>query len=168
MKKPKLKYVNEWDIDKKSKRVVKKELKNWSKEFAKRGNDKLGGVRNFDLKDNKWFFFTDCRDIISDEAEQRPQEKHKQMTDRKSNVLLALSLKQLSGDKITTHSNECSHCGYEQVDYVSTSNGHFTWCPQCTNIVMNCYWRTCDFDFKDMAMWVNEEIERLKATKSIQ
>ena len=61
----KVKYVDEWKISDKDKEEVKKQLTIWKKEFFKRAGEHSGNVRIRDIKNDDIFFFTDCRDILS-------------------------------------------------------------------------------------------------------
>ena len=139
-----LKYVDEWDLDKDSKKVVKKELRRWIKVFIKRADGMVGSVEKCDFKNDELFFFTDCRDKLADMPEDRAIETDFSIRKRKKQVYMSLFLKQLVGDKIFIPKRPCSHCGFEQMDIGHAFNGYYRFCPKCRRIVMDTFISTIE------------------------
>lgn len=132
--KNKLKYIDEWAIDKASKKIVKKELRQWIKEFIKRGDDPAYTVRECDFKNDRLFFFTKCHDILED-GKERPYSMR--IRKRKRQVLMSLFLKQLIGDKIEIKRPLCSHCGRAKMSFDHVNGGFVQYCTACNRIIVD-------------------------------
>jgi formyltetrahydrofolate synthetase len=138
--KPQLKYIDEWGLDRKAKRIVKRELTRWVETFLSRADNAIYQVELCDFKNNVLFFFTKCQDILKDNPEEKGVEDNFTIRKRKRQIMYALFLKQLIGDKIKTWSRLCSHCGNTNMTIKSICEGTFyRHCPDCKNLVINTY-----------------------------
>lgn len=137
--KKKLKFLDELNIDNKSKAIVKDALKKWIDEFIKRADGRTGNVMKCDFKEADYFFFTDCKDIIGMETEEEGIGKKFRIRKRKRDVFLSLFLKQFIGDKIDFGNRKCTHCGFDPMDFEHMSGGFYKYCPRCERIIMDTY-----------------------------
>lgn len=145
--KPQLKYIDEWGLDRKSKRIVKRELTRWVNEFLSRADNANYQVEMLDFKkydpenpEETMFFFTKCQDILKDNSEETGVESSFRIRGRKRNIVHALFLKQLIGEKVKVWSRLCSHCGNTNMTIKSLCEGTFyRHCPDCKNFVINTY-----------------------------
>lgn len=156
------KPVDEWGLDRKSLKIVKRQLKLWLKLFYKQANYRTGTVYRADAIKNDYFFFTDCRDLVSKEVESRGQEHSKKIRKRKRSVYGQLIIKNLLGkvDRIIT---PCNHCGYPEVFVNGVDGGHYDICPKCFKTVIVTYpnfYSTCVPDVIDDA--IKHDILKLK------
>jgi hypothetical protein len=136
MKSPKA--IEQWGLDKKALRIVRRELRIWLKLFKKHAEGREGTIYRADAVKNDYFFFTDCRDLVSKEVESRGQEHNKKIRKRKRSVYAQLIIKNLLGNvkRIIT---PCSHCGYPEVYVGSIDSGNYDFCPKCGKTVIVTY-----------------------------
>jgi hypothetical protein len=133
------KYIDEWKLDKKSKREVKKQLKIWIDKF---GEDNVSyEVRKDDFKNNDIFYFTDCIDILSKNPESKGVEDNQKIKKRKERVLLHLFLRKMICDDLDIPQSRCTHCGFTPLDIYNCEDGYgyFHFCPKCFNIILVTY-----------------------------
>ena len=161
-----LKYLDEWELDKQSKKVVKKELLMWSKHFQNVSKSNIE-IRKDDFKDDDVFFFTDCRDIISETKESRGQELDENINKRKDRAFIHLFLRKLAGDRIHKVVNQCSHCGYREMDIFSCEDGYgyFHWCPHCFKTTLVSYPAGYSSSFEFMLGKVRKVLRRMMDAK---
>lgn len=155
MLKKKIKYVDEWGLDKKTTRKVKKHLTNWMEEFVKRADGRLGSIEKSNFMDGDLFFFTDCADILSAKPESRAHEINKKITTRKKNVMFHLFLKELINGKPIYSHKKCSHCGFSPMDIEGVTEGYYRFCPKCGRIVIDAFAGT-------LVTSVNDILEQLE------
>ena len=132
-----LKYIDEWGLDKRTKRIVKDYLREWLLEFIDRADGQMGNPQKLNWKEDEVAFFTDYRDILSKTKESRCYETDSRIRKRKRNVLMQLFLRQLLGDEIKLPLLQCSHCGYAPMDFEGCENGYYRYCPECRRIVFD-------------------------------
>ena len=136
-----LRYLDEWGLDKKSRKIVKRELSKWIAEFIVRSSGDVAEVRRLDFKNNDVFYFTNCQDILNKKVESRGKEKNVSIKDRKDNVMITLFLKQLIGAPVEIVKSKCTHCGFDDMELHSCGDGfgYFHFCPRCEMIIMVSY-----------------------------
>jgi len=136
----KLHYVDEWGLDKKSTKIVKKEIGKWINEFMARADNAKYQVELCDFKNDELFFFTKCQDILKDNPESTGWEDDRTIKKRKSCIKHALFLKQLRGDNITVWSRVCSHCGNSNMIIEHCAEGsYYRYCPDCSRFIIDTY-----------------------------
>jgi len=140
MRHKKLKYVNEWGLDKRATRIVKRELGKWIEAFIERADNARFQVEECNFKENKLFFFTTCHDVLKDEPEETGIESSIKIRKRKRQICYALLLKQLIGADIRQWSHKCSHCGNTNmiIEGVGNSSYH-RHCPDCNRFVIDTF-----------------------------
>lgn len=124
------KSIDEWGLCKKSTKKVKKELKKWLQLFLEQSQGRSGNVYRADFLNQDFFFFTDCKDILSKDPEGTGQEVNLEIRKRKRNVFNQLFVKTLLGEKLGKKI-KCSRCGYDEVYINGFNGGHFTYCRKC-------------------------------------
>ena len=131
------KLIPEWGLDKKSLKIVKKNITAWMEHFGKQSDmrftdNKLKDVNRFDLIKMRFFFFTDCRDLISKEVESKGVENNLIVRRRKRAKMLTLIFSTLLGNDHNAKI-KCTHCGYPEkiIDGFDDGSGHFIFCPKC-------------------------------------
>lgn len=136
-----LKFVDEWNLDPKSKAKVKRELRKWIQEFIIRSEGAVPEVHKLNFKTDEIFFFTNCQDILSKNPEAKGIEDAQRIRDRKSSIMFYLFLKQMIGDRIDIVKSKCSHCGYTEMDIQSCYDGYgyFHYCPKCKMTIVVTY-----------------------------
>lgn len=124
------KAITEWGLDKRSLRKVREQLKNWLDLFYKQADYREGNIYRADFVNQDFFFFTDCRDILSKDPEGTGQEFNLEIRKRKRNVFNQLFIKTLLGLQIGKKI-KCSHCGFDDVFISGFDGGHYTFCSKC-------------------------------------
>ena len=136
----KLKYLNEINLDSSSKRKVKRWLNNWIDEFIKRADNSTYQVELCNFKENELFFFTKCQDILKDDPEETGNETNFQIRKRKRQIVLALFLKEMLGEKIKKWDRKCSHCGNTNMIIKTVGDSsYYRYCPDCKRFVIDTY-----------------------------
>ena len=128
------KSVDDWPISKKAKFIVKQELEEWKMLFAKKAAGRTGNVTYFDVTGGKYdiFYFTDCRDILSETKESKAVEDDLTIRRRKRAVFCQLLVKQII-EGPTKKVLKCTHCGSTNrfVAGLPDMSGHFYYCEDC-------------------------------------
>ena len=136
----KIKYVDEWGLDKRALKIVKHNLSNWVDEFLNRADFARFQVEICNFKENKLFFFTTCHDKLKDNPEETGIETSIEIRRRKRNICYALLLKQLMGDPIRQWDGKCSHCGNTNMIIKSVGAGsYYRYCKDCNRFVIDTY-----------------------------
>jgi len=113
-------------------------LQSWIEHIEKMIDPKDIKARIIDFNKPKFFFFTDCSDIIGKDAKGESPETSKKVFNKKQWAFLWLFLKYLIGD--TDHINEnwkiCKHCGGKncRLEGFKERVGHYNFCPDCGRI----------------------------------
>jgi len=96
------------------------------------------------FKNNELFFFTTCHDKLTDDPNAHDSETALDIRKRKRQIMHALFLRQLIGDKIPVWNRKCSHCGNTNMKIEMVGNESYTRrCPDCDRFVIDTY--KCDF-----------------------
>lgn len=138
--KKKIKYVDEWGLDKKTLRIVKRNLGYWIDEFLKRADFAHFQVEECNFKEDELFFFTTCHDKLKDNPEETGIEVNMDIRRRKRNICYALLFKQLIGAEIRQWSHKCSHCGNTNMIIKGVGAGsYYRYCKDCHRFVIDTY-----------------------------
>ena len=131
----KLPTIKDLKLNKRNETKVKVWLETWLNHFIELANGEEGNVRRANFEEMDFFYFTDCRDLVSKEVESTGQEQSLKMRRRKRMILFQLMLKNLLG-RTTYTPVPCSHCGYKEIYFGGVDGGHFDYCPKCgkTNV----------------------------------
>lgn len=157
MQKNKIKYIDEWGLDKHARKIVKHELQNWVDEFLKRADFARFQVEECNFKENKLFFFTTCHDKLKDNSEETGIEVNIDIRRRKRNICYALLFKQLIGAEIRQWSHKCSHCGNTNMIIKPVGNSsYYRYCKDCKRFVIDTY----ENDFVPMSHGIYEKYIR--------
>ena len=154
VRKKKIKRVKDWGLDKDSEKIVRKELRKWVKEFISRADGRKGTVRKYDTIKDEYFFFTDCRDIVSGKSDAS-------MGKRKDNVDKSLLFKDLLGE-LKINPIECTHCGFIGIDITNINGGFFKYCPECHNIIINTYLSNVEICIPEIIEFKEKIVKELK------
>lgn len=149
-----MRTIKDLKLRKKTEQKVSAWLNEWLELFVKQADGRQGNVIRADFANNDFFFFTDCKDIVHKDPEDRSDETNPKMRSRKRKVVLQLFVKTLLGEKLGRKS-PCTHCGFEDRIVRAMYNGHFVYCPHCGYLVVNGYIRT----MKKSIEGVLEELE---------
>ncbi len=128
-------------------------LKSWVTHFTNLADGAKGTVERYDLEKLDFFYFTDCRDILSEKSESAGVEQNKNIRKKKRAVEYGLIFRKLLGETIG-RKRPCSHCGNPDrfINSLSDGTGHYVFCPKCgmTTIVTypngydTCTKRVCE------------------------
>ena len=153
-----LKYLNEMEFEsKKDLKMVKKELRKWIKEFIYRADGRVGSIEKCDFKNNEFFFFTDCTDILGKDVEHLAFEENYLIRRRKRNVMFSLFLREFIGEKIKTSERKCSHCGFSPMDIDVSGNGYYRHCPKCKRVILDTFTMSAKGSVKRMLDKIEEK-----------
>jgi hypothetical protein len=134
-----VKYIDEWNIPDEYKAEVKKELLFWKELFFNNADKQEGNVLRCDFKNNDIFFYTDCRDILSDTTLTKAEMELKERT-RKRNVFMQLFLNELITGEAINKKGECSHCGSKETTMLSLGlAGTCRFCKDCNRTTIDTY-----------------------------
>lgn len=138
--KNKLKYVDEWGLDRRATKIAKRELGKWIDAFLERADNARFQVEECNFKESKLFFFTTCHDRLKDNPEEAGYETNMEIRRRKRNICYALLLKQLVGAEIRQWNHKCSHCGNTNMVIETVGNeSYYRHCPDCNRFVIDTY-----------------------------
>lgn len=115
----------------KAKAKVEAWLEEWLAMLKTNADYKEGNVYRADFEKMDFFYFTDCRDILSNKIESKAQETNIKILIRKRYVMNQLLVKAMLGT-LKLNKIKCSHCGYEDVWIDHIEGGFFKWCPKCS------------------------------------
>lgn len=125
-----MKTLKDLKLCKKSHEKVEAWLREWLDMLIKNADGKEGNVYRADFETKNFFYFTDCRDLISKEIESKAQETSKAVIIRKRYIMNQLLVKSLLGE-VKLLKLECSHCGCKKVWIESFEGGFMKYCPKC-------------------------------------
>jgi len=132
------KTIDEWKLCPKAKKTVKRELSKWLTMLTKQADGRTGNVIRCDFTKDDFFYFTNCKDILSNDPEYKAHETNNKIIRRKQKVMLQLLLRQIMGENLRKVL-KCTHCGYEGEEMLKTTNGHFRYCPKCKKVTLVSY-----------------------------
>ena len=136
-----MRNLKDLKLRKKTEQKVSAWLTEWLELFVKQADGKQGNIIRADFANNDFFFFTDCRDIINKDPEDKADETNLKVRGRKRKVVLQLFVKTLLGEKLGRKS-PCSHCGFEDRIVKHMYNGYYVLCPKCGFLVLNGFLST--------------------------
>jgi len=136
-----MKTLKDLKLRKKTEQKVSEWLNEWLELFVKQADGKQGNIIRADFANNDFFFFTDCKDIVNKDPEDKAEETNLKIRSRKRKVVLQLFVKTLLGEKLGRKS-PCTHCGFEDRKVRMMYNGHYVFCPHCGYLVVNGYINT--------------------------
>jgi len=142
------KPLSKWGLSSIAQQKVKKELWAWLDLFIKQADGQQGNVFRADFVNDKFFYFTNCNDILAKDPECKAIETNPKIGKRKQKVLLQLFVRALLGENLTKVL-KCSHCGFEGEIINSTVNGHYRYCPKCKKIGLVGYVPTMSDSLND-------------------
>lgn len=132
--------VDKWKLDKKSQKIVSKELSKWIKLFTKHADGRKGNVRKLDYLNDDIAFYTDCKDLLKDDPESTAYERNKKVWKRKKNVGNSLLLRHILNDKKSkVNILRCTHCGSDDYFFEGSANGTFELCRNCNRVIIDSY-----------------------------
>ena len=128
-----MKTLDDLKLCKKSHKKVEEWLTEWLNMFIRQANGRTGWPYRADFEKDDFFFFTDCKDILSKDPESMGQESNELIRSRKRKVFLILLMKTLLGRKNICDEIKCGHCGYKPcwIDSLRNGTGHWVYCPKC-------------------------------------
>lgn len=133
----KLKPITEWGLDGKALGIVQRELLILFKHFGQFADIRftdgvLKNISRSDFGSMDFFYFTDCRDILAKNPEQKGVEMNLEVRNRKRAKLLTILMARLLGRDVD-RKIKCSHCGFDEgfEDGFKDGSGHYTFCPKC-------------------------------------
>lgn len=148
-----MKTLEELNLKPKELLKVKRWLDSWYQHFEKMAQGDRASVERYDLEKLDFFFFTDCRDILSKKPESLGQESNESIRKRKRAVEYSLMFRFLLGEKLG-RKRPCSHCGFHDrwINSLGDGTGHYVFCPKCkmTSIITypegyeTCTKRVCE------------------------
>lgn len=133
MKKKQPTSINNWKLDKRNLKIVKREINRWLQLFITQAEGMTGNVYRANFIEDDFFYFTDCRKIVSKEIESKGVEDNLKIRRRKNKVLLQLLMRTMLGETFYKeyHCTHCGHVGETIIAGFSDGGGHFTFCPKC-------------------------------------
>lgn len=140
--------IDKWGLDKRSLKIVKRELNRWLQLFVTQANGATGNVYRANFIEDDFFFFTNCQDILAKEVESKGVENNQKIGKRKNKVWLQLLIRTLLGETFYKEYH-CTHCDYVGETIIAgfpDGGGHVTFCPKCgkTDIcTYPAYYSTC-------------------------
>lgn len=111
---------------------VKMWLNSWKLHFEHMAQGDRASIERYDLENLDFFFFTDCRDILSKKPESAGVETNKSIRKRKEAMKHSLIFRFLLGEKLG-RKRPCSHCGNDDrwINSLGDGTGHYVFCPKC-------------------------------------
>ena len=133
-----LKTLDELGFKNKTKQKIFTWLVNWIN-FIDSQNEISNTMRprRIDFKNWKFFYFTNCSDIIEKDPMFKKKITETNMNKRKANIFLQLFLKYLIDDTDINPKLHCNHCGGDNCvmeglqDEEHGKMGHIDMCPEC-------------------------------------
>jgi len=124
--------LKELGLKPKDRLKVQNWLNRWMQHFKRMANGNRETVERYDLENLDFFYFTDCRDILSKNPESKGVEDQEAIKRRKKAIEYKLLFEYLLGNKLGKK-RPCSHCGNEDriIDSLGDGTGHFLFCPKC-------------------------------------
>ena len=152
-----MKTLNDLDLKSKDKAKVRAWLMGIVRHYKRMSDGDRETVHRFDIENLDFFYFTDCRDILSKNPESKGVEDADAIRKRKKAIEYKMIFETLLGKKLGRKS-PCSHCGYEDrwIDSLGDGTGHFLFCPKCFMTTIVTYpigYNTC----------IDRVIEKLQA-----
>jgi len=135
-----MKEFDELGLKPKDLQKVKNWLHRWINHFTRMADGAKGNVKRYDLYNLDFFYFTDCRDILSKNPESKGVEDAKSIRKRKRAVEYGLIFRKLLGEDFVQKS-PCTHCGKEDryIQSLGDGTGHYVYCPNCKMTVVVTY-----------------------------
>ena len=153
----KLRYIDELDFESKhDKKIVKSWLQSWIK-FIEQEIDY--NVRKCDFKNNDFFFFTSCSDILNN-----PRKVNK----RKRDAVIGLFLRQISGEQINIIKDACTTCGNPSMDIDGLNGGFYHYCRKCGKLVLHSTINEMSDCFNDLAENINKNKEKWMPIQNVK
>lgn len=125
-----MRTLKDLKLCKKSHAKVEAWLHEWLDMLIKNAQGQQGNVYRANFETMKFFFFTDCRDLVSKEVESASQEASKKIIVRKRYVMAQLLMKSLLGE-VKLLKIKCTHCDCKEVWIDSFDGGYFKYCQKC-------------------------------------
>lgn len=142
-----MKTINDLDLKVKDKAKVQMWLMQIMKHFERMSDGDRETVERYDLDNLDFFYFTDCRDVLSKNPESKGVEDAETIKKRKKAVEYKLLFKYLLGKELG-RKRPCSHCGNEDrfINSLGDGTGHYLFCPKCGMTTIVTYpigYQTC-------------------------
>ena len=154
-----MRNLKDLKLRKKTEAKVQEWLKEWLLMFIQQADGRQGNVYRADFEKEDFFYFTDCKDIISKDPEFLAQETNSDVMRRKQRIHLQLLLKNLLGEFVPKKI-KCTHCGYEDRYIGKMYNGHYVYCPKCHYLVTNGYLETMGESVVEVLQKLTEEAQK--------
>jgi len=176
-----MKKLKELGLKPKDLLKVKNWLNQWMQHFTKMADGNRETVERYNLENLDFFYFTDCRDILSKNPESKGVEDAEAIRKRKKAIEYRLLFRALLGEELGKK-RPCSHCGNDDrwINSLGDGTGHYLFCPKCgmTTVVTypigykTCMQRVLDdlkkhgyYAFKFLPKEMQEGIRKRKKTK---
>lgn len=127
-----MRTLKELGLKPKDRLKVQNWLNQWMQHFKRMAKGDRETVHRFDLENIDYFYFTDCRDILSKNPESKGVEDLEEIIRRKKAIEYKLLFEYLLGRELG-RKRPCSHCGNEDryIESLNDGTGHFLFCPKC-------------------------------------
>lgn len=133
-----VKILDELDLCEEDRTKVHVWLYEWINHIEEQiGVENTARPRVVDFKNWKFFYFTNCQDIINEDPKFEKEITEVEMNRRKSTIFLELFIKYLINPNDVNPKLECNHCGGENCTMESLHDdehgkmGHIDICPEC-------------------------------------
>jgi len=142
-----MRTLNDLNLKAKDKAKVRIWLMEIIKHYKKMSDGDRETVHRFDMGNLDFFYFTDCRDILSKNPESKRAEDIESIKKRKKAIEYKLIFETLLGKKLGKK-RPCSHCGNDDriIDSLGNNAGHFLFCEKCGMTTIVTYpidYKTC-------------------------
>lgn len=127
-----MKTINDLDLKAKDKAKVRAWLTGIMHHFERMSAGERETVERYNFDNLDFFYFTDCRDILSKNPESKGVEDADTIRKRKKAVEYKLIFQSLLGKKLG-RKRPCSHCGNDDriIDSFENGTGHYLFCRKC-------------------------------------
>jgi len=142
-----MKTLNDLDLKAKDKAKVRAWLMGIVRHYKKMSDGDRETVHRFDIDNLDYFYFTDCRDILSKNPESKGVEDAETIARRKRAIEYKLVFETLLGKKLG-RKRPCGHCGNDDriIDSLRDGTGHYLFCEKCGMTTIVTYpigYKTC-------------------------
>lgn len=147
-----VKTLSELKLSRRTKEKIRDWLNEWIEHIETNiGKPNTARPRKINFKTWKFFYFTDCSDIINKDPKFENEITNVKMISRKTNIFLELFIRYLLEDEKINPKLHCNHCGGDNCDIRSLRDdkhgkmGHIDICPDCGRTQIVTYPGKYDF-----------------------